>query len=86
MLFPTPASQASLALEQHPFSSMQKKYFCAGLAVVSWVLYQSSYLKLHEVLSLRVSARADAPENRLDEVVKTFYHINVWNHTKESFL
>lgn len=63
MLLPTPASQAGLVLEQDPFPNMQKKHFYAGLVVVSWFLYQSRYLKLPEVLSLRVSARADVPEN-----------------------
>lgn len=74
-LFSPPASQASVVLEQHSFSSMQNKHFCAGLLVVSCVLYYSSYLKLNEVLSTRVSARADVLENsyKLDEVVKTFY-------------
>lgn len=57
------------------FSSMQQKHFCAGLLVVSCALYYSSYLKLNEVLSTRVSAKADVLENsyKIDEVVKTFY-------------
>lgn len=87
-LFPPPASQVSTVLEQHSFSSMQKKYFCAGLLVVSCVLYYSSYLELYEVLSMRSSARADVLQNsdKWDEVVKIFYYVNVWSHMKESFL
>lgn len=65
-----------------------KKYFCAGLLVASWVLYYGSHLKLHEVLSTQVSARADVLENsyKLDEMVKTFYYVNIRRHMKESFL
>lgn len=64
------------------------KYFCAGLLVASWVLYYGSHLKLHEVLSTQVSARADVLENsyKLDEKVKTFYYVNIWSYIKESFL
>lgn len=52
-------------------SSTQKKYVCAGLLMVSWILYYGSYLKFYEVLSKRASTRADVLENgyKLDEAV-----------------